>query len=111
MNCVRKSGSARSALAQHARRQSAAKPRLTTFDPLFREDLAFWVDTDRKTALRLLDLVEAAIRNPYQGIGKPEPLKYLGAGVWSRRLTEEHRLVYRVTDERIDFMQGRFHYG
>jgi toxin YoeB len=61
-------------------------------------------------ALRLLDLVEVVSRTPFDGIGKPEPLKYLGAGVWSRRLTEEHRLVYRVTDDRIDFLQGRYHY-
>lgn len=89
----------------------SGKPaRFTTFDPHFREDLYHWVSTERKTALRLLDLVEAAIRDPFEGIGKPEPLKYLGAGVWSRRLTEEHRLVYRVTADRIDFLQGRFHY-
>ena len=50
------------------------------------------------------------MRDPFNGIGKPELLKYLGPGVWSRRLTEEHRLVYRVTDDRIDFLQGRFHY-
>jgi toxin YoeB len=89
---------------------SVKSPRITTFDPHFREDLRYWVDTERKTALRLLDLVEAAIRDPFAGLGKPEPLKYLGAGVWSRRLTEEHRLVYRVTADRIDFLQGRFHY-
>jgi toxin YoeB len=86
------------------------KDRLTTFDPNFREDLRFWVETDRKLALRLLDLVEAAVRDPFAGIGKPEPLKYLGAGVWSRRLSQEHRLVYRVAEDRIDVLQGRYHY-
>jgi toxin YoeB len=86
------------------------KARVTTFDPSFREDLRYWVASDPKTALRLLDLVEAATRDPSSGIGKPEPLKYLGARVGSRRLTEEHRLVYRVTGDRIDFLQGRYHY-
>jgi len=58
----------------------------------------------------VLDLVEAVIRDPFAGVGKPEPLKHLGGGVWSRRITEEHRLVYRVTAERIDFLQARYHY-
>jgi toxin YoeB len=83
---------------------------LTTFDPHFREDLRHWVDTDRKIAQRVLELVEAVARDPFGGIGKPEPLKGLGSGVWARRITEEHRLVYRVTTERIDFLQGRYHY-
>lgn len=65
---------------------------------------------DRKTALRALDLVEAILRDPFQGIGKPEPLKYLAAGAWSRRLTQEHRLVYLVSRDRIDFLQARYHY-
>ncbi len=80
------------------------------FDPAFLEDLRFWVETDRKTALRLLDLVEAIIRDAFSGIGKPEPLKHFAPGVWSRRLTQRDRLVYRVLDDRIDFLQGRFHY-
>lgn len=50
------------------------------------------------------------MRDPFHGIGKPEPLKYLGANVWSRRITEEHRLVYLVRDERIDFLACRHHY-
>jgi len=58
----------------------------------------------------LLELVEAVLRDPFEGIGKPEPLKYLGPGFWSRRLTDEHRLVYRVLDERVDFLQARYHY-
>lgn len=80
------------------------------FQPEFREDLRFWVETDRKTALRALDLIEAVMRDPFDGIGKPEPLKYLGSGVWSRRLTQEHRVVYLVRDKRIDFLQARYHY-
>ena len=80
------------------------------FQPEFREDLRFWVKTNRKIALRAFALIEAVIRDPFTGIGKPEPLKYLGPGVWSRRLTQEHRIVYEVSEERIDFLQARYHY-
>ena len=84
--------------------------RLAVFHPEFREDLRFWVANDRKVALRALDLVEAILRDPFTGIGKPEPLKYLAAGAWSRRLTQEHRLVYVVTKDRVEFLQARYHY-
>lgn len=87
------------------------KQRDAVFQAEFREDLRYWVETDRRTALRVLTLVEAILRDPFDGIGKPEPLKYLGAGVWSRRITQEHRLVYVVSDERIDFVQARYHYS
>lgn len=76
----------------------------------FREDLRYWVETDRKVALRAFDLIEAIMRDPFTGIGKPEPLKYLASGAWSRRLTQEHRVVYLVRDTRIDFLQARYHY-
>ena len=76
----------------------------------FLEDLRFWVKTDRTAALRTLELVEAAIRDPFQGIGKPEALKYVLAGCWSRRITQEHRLVYKVGETRVDFLQARYHY-
>ena len=91
---------------------SPEKPetREAVFQPEFLEDLRHWVHTDRKTALRCLALVEAALRDPFAGIGKPEPLKYLGADVWSRRLTQEHRVVYVVRHDRIDFLQARYHY-
>ena len=88
----------------------AQKNRLAVFQPEFLEDLRHWVATDRKTALRALDLVEAILRDPFTGIGKPEPLKYFAAGTWSRRLTQEHRIVYLVSDARIDFLQARYHY-
>jgi toxin YoeB len=84
--------------------------RAAVFQPEFREDLRYWVETDRKVALRVLTLVEAILRDPFSGIGKPEPLKYLGADVWSRRLTEEHRVVYLVSHDRIDFVPGLFHF-
>jgi toxin YoeB len=86
------------------------KDRIAVFQPEFREDLRHWVQTDRRVALRILELVEAVMRDPFQGIGKPEPLKYLAPGLWSRRITQEHRLVYVVRDERVDFLQGRYHY-
>ena len=84
--------------------------RAAVFHPEFREDLRWWVENQRKTALRVLDLVEAVLRDPFQGIGKPERLKYLDPDTWSRRITQEHRLVYRVSAERVDFLQARYHY-
>jgi toxin YoeB len=84
--------------------------REAVFQPQFRDDLRYWVETDRRVALRILELAEAVLRDPFAGIGKPEPLKYILAGCWSRRITQEHRLVYRVTAQRIDFLQARYHY-
>ena len=80
------------------------------FHPEFREDLRYWVETERRMALRVLDLVEAILRDPFRGLGKPEALKYLGAGVWSQRLTQEPRIVYLVSADRVDFLQARYHY-
>lgn len=76
----------------------------------FREDLVFWVKTDRKIALRVLDLVEDCLRDPYKGKGKPESLKHLPGNTWSRKITKEDRLVYRVYEEKVDFLQARYHY-
>jgi len=87
-----------------------AANRQAVFHQEFREDLRYWVKSERNTALRILDLVEATLRNPFEGAGKPEPLCYLLASCWSRRITQEHRLVYRATDDRIDFLQARYHY-
>ena len=84
--------------------------RQAVFHPEFREDLRFWIDTNRRIALRALDIVDAVMRDPLTGIGKPERLKHLGSGVWSRRLTEEHRIVYVVAGARVDFLQARYHY-
>ena len=80
------------------------------FQTEFLEDLRHWVEPDRKLALRAFDLVEAILRDPFESIGKPEPLKYLVPGAWSRRLTREHRTVYLVRDDRIDFLQARYDY-
>lgn len=86
------------------------RDRAAVFQAEFREDLRFWVENDRRVALRAFELIDAVLRDPFSGIGKPEPLKYLAAGAWSRRLTQEHRLVYLVSNDRIDFLQARYHY-
>jgi toxin YoeB len=76
----------------------------------FFDDLEYWVAEDRKIAQRLLRLVRITMRDPFHGPGKPEPLK--GAnGLWSRRLTDEHRFVYRVTATSLECVQARFHYS
>ncbi|MGH9945946.1 MAG: Txe/YoeB family addiction module toxin [Pyrinomonadaceae bacterium] len=80
------------------------------FHPEFLDDLRYFAETDRKLLLRLLGLVEAILRDPFRGIAKPEPLKHKGAGTWARRLTKEHRIVYLVREDRIDFLQARYHY-
>jgi toxin YoeB len=82
----------------------------SVFLPQFLEDLHSWIGTDRRIALRVLDLIEAVLRDPFDGIGKPEPLKYVLAGCWSRRIAQEHRLVYRVAGRRVDFLQAKYHY-
>ena len=84
--------------------------RQSVFEPQFREDLSYWVGHDRRTALRTLRLVEAVLRDPFCGEGKPELLKHLGPDVWSRRITEEHRLVYLVKADAVHFLQCRYHY-
>lgn len=87
-----------------------AEKRDAVFHPEFREDLVFWMKTDRKTALRVFKIVEAIMRDPFHGIGKPEPLRYLALETWSRRLSQEHRIIYYVSSDRIDFLQARYHY-
>lgn len=95
------------------------KKREAVSQPEFIEDLRYWVETDpstvlrasHKLALRAFDLIDAILRDPFDGIGKPEPLKYIAPGCWSRRLTQEHRIVYLVRDGRIDFLQARYHYS
>lgn len=74
------------------------------------EDLRYWVDTNRKVALRVLDLIEATRRDPFGGLGKPEHLKHFGGNVWSRRVSEADRLVYEVFPDRVEFLQARYHY-
>jgi toxin YoeB len=84
--------------------------REAAFDPEFLADLRYGVKTDRGTALRLLDLVDAVLREPVEGIGKPEPLRFELRGCWSRRITQEHRIVYLKERGRIAFLQARNRY-
>ncbi len=83
---------------------------ILVFDRDFLDDLTHWVAADRKIALRIFELIESIRRDPASGIGKPEPLRHLNSGVWSRRITQEHRLVYRVKEDHILFAQARYHY-
>ncbi len=85
--------------------------REAVFHPEFVEDLRYWIQTDRRVALRAIDIIAAVLADPFTGIGKPEPLKYLAPNTWSRRLTQEHRLVYFVKDKRVEFLQARYHYA
>jgi len=80
------------------------------FDPAAFEDLAWWVKTDRKKALRIIKLIEAVQRQPFAGMGKPEPLRHELAGCWSRRIDGEHRLVYQVLEDKIRILACRYHY-
>lgn len=100
-----------------SKRQSKGNPdpsspqRYPVFDSEFRDGLAWWYKTDRPKAEKILDLVSDVMDHPFTGLGKPEPLKYMGADLWSRRIDLEHRLIYRVVQTRIDFLSCRYHYG
>ena len=87
-----------------------AKRREAVFDKDFLEDLRYWIRTDRKTAQRVLEIVLDVMRDPFSGLGKPEPLKFWASNLWSRRVNLEHRIVYLVGDDRVDFLQARYHY-
>ena len=80
------------------------------FDQHAFKDLAWWVENDRRTALRIMKLIEDIQRDPFQGIGKPEPLKHELKGCWSRRIDGEHRIVYQVFEEKIRILACRYHY-
>lgn len=80
------------------------------FSELAWEDCLHWQKQDRKLLARINKLIEATARDPYVGIGKPEPLKHALSGFWSRRIDDEHRMVYRVTEDRLEMAQLRFHY-
>ena len=80
------------------------------FDPKGFEDLAWWIKKDRRKALKIVKLIEAVQRLPFEGPGQPEPLKYELSGCWSRRIDREHRLVYEVLDDRIRILACRYHY-
>ncbi len=80
------------------------------FDSAAFEDLAWWVQQDRKLALRLLRLIQETQTDPFGGIGKPEPLKHELSGCWSKRIDQEHRLVYQVSETKIRILACRYHY-
>lgn len=80
------------------------------FTPHGCADYTYWVAADRATLKRINRLIDDALRDPVAGIGKPEPLRHMLAGVWSRRISEEHRLVYLVESDDLVILQARFHY-
>ena len=80
------------------------------FDIAAFEDLAWWIEKDRAKALLIVSLIKEIQRDPFKGIGKPEPLKHELAGCWSRRIDKEHRLVYQVTKDKIRILACRYHY-
>jgi len=88
----------------------AGKQRDCVLDRDFLEDIRHWIAVDPRVARRIIDLVDSVLRDPFEGAGKPEPLKHLAPDTWSRRITQEHRLVYRVYADHIHFLQARHHY-
>jgi len=80
------------------------------FDPAGFEDRAWWIKKDRKKAFRIINLIKELYRDPFRGTGKPEPLKHELAGCWSRRIDQEHRLVYQVKKDKIRILACRYHY-
>jgi toxin YoeB len=81
------------------------------FSPQAWEDYQRWLQTEKKMIRRINELIEDTVRSHYDGIGKPEPLKHTLAGFWSRRITDEHRIVYRIAAKNLEIAQLRFHYA
>jgi toxin YoeB len=84
--------------------------RAVRFDPAAWDDFQYWLEADRKLARRIVRLIGEIQRTPFVGVGKPEPLKGDLSGYWSRRITDEHRVVHRVTDDEVRVLQARYHY-
>ena len=80
------------------------------FDPAAFEDLTWWVEQDRKKALKILKVIKEIQRTPFSGSGQPEALKHDFSGCWSRRIDQEHRLIYEVLDNKIRILACRYHY-
>jgi toxin YoeB len=74
------------------------------------DDYVYWQQQDKRVVKRVNDLIEAVMRDPFNGIGKPEPFKHALAGFWSRRISEEHRMVYKVENDALMIAQLRYHY-
>ena len=97
--------------AQESSSKPINKPYIPFFSPDFKDDLRWWYQKEPKIGDKIMDLIaDILTENPFAGIGKPEPLKYMISNTWSRRITLEHRLVYRVRDNKIYFLQARYHY-
>lgn len=86
------------------------KKRMCVVDPLCREDMRQWGKEKPRVLDKIFELLEHVLRDPFEGIGKPEPLKHLGPNTWARRITGEDRLVYVVFDDRVVFVQAKYHY-
>jgi toxin YoeB len=84
--------------------------RRISFLPRAFDNFVLWASENQKIHARIVQLINDIQRNPFSGIGKPEPLKHKLKGLWSRRITDEHRLIYQITDEQIVIVQCRFHY-
>jgi toxin YoeB len=83
---------------------------MTSFTSIALSHLSYWVENDKKLALRILRIIEEIKRNPFTGIGKPEPLKNDFKGYWSRRINDEHRIIYKIESEIVFIHSCRFHY-
>jgi toxin YoeB len=80
------------------------------FDKCALEDLSYWIEQDRRKALKIMELIEDIHFHPFEGLGKPEPLKFHLSGCWSRRIDLEHRLIYHVKEDKIRILSCRYHY-
>ena len=87
-----------------------APKRIINIQPKAWDDMQFWLHNDRKILNRIFDLVNAVTDNAFTGIGKPEPLKNIYKGYWSRRINDEHRLIYKVEDKEIVIISCKGHY-
>ncbi|WP_016950163.1 Txe/YoeB family addiction module toxin [Anabaena sp. PCC 7108] len=96
---------------QDENEEKQASGYIPIFSPDFKADLAWWYSQDPKKGNKILDLVADILDGkPFTGLGKPEPLKYIAADTWSRRIDLEHRLVYKVTENKVYFLQALYHY-
>jgi toxin YoeB len=80
------------------------------FDENALEDLKYWIEIDRRKALKIIALIEESVKSPFKGTGKPEPLKHMLQGCWSRRIDQEHRMVYKVSNQTVRILACRYRY-